>query len=136
MVECLLIGDAGLANGRSAAVEVEALEALAAALAAVPTAFRSHLKQLGQFAGENLCGEHSSAALRAAASHCFSLLPHVTGKWILLPAKCCPHQTMSARMLDLQTCAQAQRNGFPDCRPGRAMERCRAGCASNRALAA
>ncbi|KAK9915726.1 hypothetical protein WJX75_003282 [Coccomyxa subellipsoidea] len=49
------------------------------ALAAVPTAFRSHLKLLGQFAGEALCGEHSIAAQRAAASHCLSLLPHVTG---------------------------------------------------------
>lgn len=64
-------------------MEVEALEALAAALAAVPTAFRSHLKLLGQFAGEALCGEHSIAALRAAASHCLSLLPHVTGQCLL-----------------------------------------------------
>ena len=73
-------------NGSAPALEAKALEALAAALAAVPTAFRSHLKQLGQFAGEALCGEHSSAALRAAASHCLSLLPHVTGEWILSPA--------------------------------------------------
>ncbi|CAL8470253.1 g9795 [Coccomyxa elongata] len=73
-------GDAESMTGSTAAVEIEAFEALAAALAAVPTAFRSHLKQLGQFAGEALCGEHSSAALRAAASHCLLLLPHVTGQ--------------------------------------------------------
>ncbi len=106
MLEGLVTGDAESMTGSAAAVEIEALEALAAALAAVPTAFRSHLKQLGQFAGEALCGEHSSAALRAAASYCLSLLPHVTGKSLLLPADRCRHQIMSVRVLGQEWCVR------------------------------
>lgn len=67
-------------NAKSARGKLEALGALAAALAAVPQAFRSHLKLLEQFSSSALCNELSSAALPAAASHCLSLLPSVTGK--------------------------------------------------------
>ncbi len=126
--------DIELMTGSTADVEVVALEALAVTPAAVPMAFRSHLKQPGLFAGAALCGEHSSAALRAAASHCLSLLLHVTGKWLLCPAARCALRSRVRMVLGQELCLR-KGNGLFDRRPGRAMERCRAGCASNRALA-
>ena len=79
----------------AAAVELQALSTLAAALTAVPAAFRSNMALLEHFVCSRLCAQSSSAPLRLAASHCLSLLPSVTGSlqhvlWFL-PCTCQPH---------------------------------------------
>ena len=68
-----------LAARMAAAVELRALGTLAAALMAVPAAFRSNMALLEHFVCDRLCAQSSSASLRLAASHCLSLLPSVTG---------------------------------------------------------
>jgi hypothetical protein len=58
---------------------VLALQALAAALVAVPTTFRSLIAALEQLLWDIITGDDVAAPLRLAASQCFSLLPNVTG---------------------------------------------------------
>ena len=62
------------------AVELQVLRTLAAALTAVPAAFRSNVALVEHFVCDRLCAHSSSALLRLAASHCLSLLPSVTGE--------------------------------------------------------
>lgn len=63
-------------------LSLEVLQALDAGLQAVPTAFRTHQKALGEFAAALLATPLLSTAVRGEAAHTFSLLPRLTGAWL------------------------------------------------------